>query len=84
MWICVLMLDLFIGACTWVIAQEIKDLNELENERHDALMAKLGEFENKLSKIENGESSNHKNILDIFYMVQTIKNELNSKNSKIN
>ncbi len=80
MWIWILMLGLFIGACSWVIATGIKGLNELEIERHDALMAKLGELENILSKIEYGESSNYKNILDIYYNVQTIKNELNSKN----
>ena len=80
MWIWVLMLGLFIGGCAWVIATGIKSLNELEIERHDALMAKLGELEKILSKIEYGESGNYKNILDTYYMVQTIKNELNSKN----
>lgn len=50
MWICILILGLFISACTWVIAIGIKSLNELDNERHDALMAKLGELENILSK----------------------------------
>lgn len=46
----VLMLGLFISACTWVIATGIKALNELDNERHYALMAKLDELENILSK----------------------------------
>ena len=76
MWIWVLMLGLFIGGCSWAIATGIKSLNDLENERHDALMAKLDEVENILSKIEYGESGNYKNILDTYYMVKTIKNEL--------
>lgn len=61
MWIWVLMLGLFISACALVIATLIKGLNELENERHYALMAKLGELENILRKIENVESGNYKN-----------------------
>lgn len=61
MWICILLLGLFISACTWVIATGIKALNELANERHYALIAKLDELEDILSKIEYGESGNYKN-----------------------
>ena len=78
MWIWILMLGLFVGACTWVIIMLIKSLDKLENERHDALMAKLGELENMWSKIEYGVSGNYKNILDTYCMVKTIKDELYS------
>ena len=80
MWIWVLMLGLFIAVCSLIIATGIKSLNELEIERHDALMAKLDELEKILSKIEYGESGNYKNILDTYCMVKTIKDELYSKN----